>query len=101
MKEKTKNVFTISYKLNVKKIKELLSDKNSPLNGFEKHVIQEGLKEILFGNGPINFISNIGIDVGVRDITPAMRQYLIEYELIEIDDTVDSKTGEVNIKHKN
>ena len=55
----------------------------------------------MFGNGPINFISNIGIDVGVRDITPAMRQYLIEYELIEIDDTVDSKTGEVNIKHKN
>lgn len=94
MKEKTKSVYTISYKLNVKKVKELLSDKNSPLNGFEKHVIQEGLKEILFGTGPINYISDVGIDVGVRDITPAMRRYLKEYELIELPDTiVDSKTG--------
>lgn len=100
MKEQKKSVYSINYKLNVKKVKELLSDKNSPLNGFEKHVIQEGLKEILFGTGPINVVTE-EIEIGERDITPAMRKYLLDYELIEIDDNIiDSKTGEINIKHK-
>jgi len=47
------------YKLSIKKVNELLND-NSKLNGFEKHTIQEGLKELLFGHGPID-ISTLGI----------------------------------------
>lgn len=107
MKEQSKIVHAINYRLNIKKVKELLTDLpdnvnqkagSKALNGFEKHVIQEGLKEILFGNGPINIVRE-GVDVGERDITPAMKQFLLDYELIECANgklNINPYTGKIN-----
>lgn len=96
------------YKLNIKKVNELLHE-GSKLNGFEKHTIQEGLKELLFGNGPIE-INAPGENFSFRDLTPAMKHYLLGYGVIQnIEESdaekmynpiVDQKTGRVNLEYK-
>jgi hypothetical protein len=93
-----------SYKLNIKKVNELFGDSNSKLNGFERHTLQEGLKELLFGNGPID-ISVQGSTFSARDLTPTMKHYLLDYEVIELVDkttspVVDQETGEINLEYK-
>ena len=91
------------YKLNLKVVRELFKDSNTQINGFEKHVLQEGLKELLFGNGPID-INAQGCIFSIKDLTPAMKHYLLDYEVIELVDKaspmVDQETGEIDIAYK-
>lgn len=105
MKKTEENIHAHSYKVNKVKVNELLADNRSAgqaLNGFEKHAIQEGLKELLFGNGPINIEHTVpgpdGISFSSRDLTPAMKQFLLEYGVIELID--DNKISVPNDKIK-
>jgi len=46
---------------------------------FQEHLIQEGIKEMVFGNGPI--IANIG-GIDERDLTEPMKQMLLDFKVI-------------------
>lgn len=86
------------YKPNPTKVNELLGEK-SKLNGFEKHVLQEGLKELLFGTGPIETAME---KIIFRDLTPSMKHYLIHYGVIEeIDTTFKPEDIMEKLKGKN
>ena len=72
----------MDYKFNSEKIRQILSDKNTDISGIEKHLIQEGLKQISFGSGPIE-IPVIGTSYSIRTITPSLENFLLELGIID------------------
>ena len=70
----------MNYKLNSEKIREVLSDKNASISGIEKHLIQEGLKQITLGTGPVHIdLPGTG---HIGTITPSLERYLIDAGVI-------------------
>lgn len=81
----------MNYKINTDKVREHLSDENKTISGIEKHLIQEGLKQILLGTGPITF-SIPGNDNYLRTITPSMESFLIALNIINKENNIEVKS---------
>jgi len=83
----------MNYKINKEELRAALSDKNA-VSGIEKHLIQEGLKQIFLGTGPIEFKPS-GSDTYFRTITPSLETYLLDSKIIE-----HPTTGEISEQKK-
>lgn len=82
----------MNYKINKEELRAALSEKNA-VSGIEKHLIQEGLKQIFLGTGPIEIFTPGGPTI--RSITPSLETYLLDSKIIE--QPVASKNIEVNV----
>lgn len=71
----------MNYKLNSDKIREVLADKNTNISGIEKHLIQEGLKQITLGTGPIHV--EVPGGGSISTITPSLERYLLDAGIVE------------------
>lgn len=68
-----------NYTVDQKRLTELVSDKKQTLteiSQFQQHLLQEGIKQMLFGEGPVCFNDN------ERDLTEPMKQMLLDFKAI-------------------
>lgn len=80
----------MNYKINTVKVRENLSEDNKTISGIEKHLIQEGLKQILLGTGPV-IVSAEGCIDSTKTITKSMESFLIDLNIITKDSIIESK----------
>lgn len=80
----------MNYKINTDKVREHLSDENKTISGIEKHLIQEGLKQILLGTGPVT-VSTPGNDNCIRTVTPSMESFLNDLNIINKENNIEVK----------
>lgn len=78
----------MNYKIITSKVREHLSEENKSISGIEKHLIQEGLKQILLGTGPIDF-STPGISY--RTITPSLEGFMLDLGVITKDNHIENE----------
>lgn len=70
-----------NYRIDTKKLSSCLDD-NSKLTMFEKHLIQEGVKQILFGSGTEEIIDS-DTSTCIRIVPEEMIDFLFNYEVIK------------------
>ena len=91
---KKKEKFSLSIgdrKYKVKKSSlSILDDKNSKLSQFEKHMIQEGIKQILFCSGSEQVLEIEGHTF--YKVPQEMIRFLLDYDVIE--ETEEFKTAQ-------
>jgi hypothetical protein len=51
-----------------------------PISQFQEHLMQEGIKQMVFGEGPIIITDGSGLDE--RDLTEPMKQMLLDFKVI-------------------
>lgn len=78
----------MNYKIITSKVREHLSEENKSISGIEKHLIQEGLKQILLGTGPVDY-SVTGISY--KTITPSLEGFMLDLGVITKEDNLESK----------
>lgn len=84
----------MNYKINTAELRSALANE-SDISGIEKHLIQEGLKEIFLGNGPIEVI-NPSDGSTRRTITPSLEAYLLESKIVY---PFPGQTGDSTLKN--
>jgi|LakMenE18May11ns_1017448.scaffolds.fasta_scaffold9443900_1 ferredoxin-fold anticodon binding domain-containing protein len=65
------------------RVRELLSD--DTLTQFEKHIIQEGVKQVLYGQGTeeLTIVDSIGFERTFLTVTDEMIDFLRQYEIFK------------------
>jgi len=77
-----------NYRIKREKLHETLKE-TSQMNSFEKHLIQEGIKQVLYGEGTEEIRTRIYEDKQVidelyqRKVTDEMIDFLLQYDVIE------------------
>jgi ribosome biogenesis protein Tsr3 len=69
------------------RVKKSSIEKIERLNHFEKHLVQEGIKQVVLAQGTEQFISND--DHCYNQVPKEMIQFLLDYDMIEEYNYVD------------
>ncbi len=86
----------MNYTVNKGVLSGILSDK-SQITQFEKHMIQEGIKQILFNDGKKLILDESKTIIGY-DLTDAMKMFLIDYGIIGVGNQLSELLDMLNIK---
>ena len=71
----------VIWRVKTENLTKVLAKEN--LGSFEKHMIQEGIKQILFADGTEESMYEIdGNTWSARQITPEMINFLLDYDVI-------------------
>jgi ribosome biogenesis protein Tsr3 len=68
------------------RVKKSSMEKLEKLNHFEKHLVQEGIKQVVLAQGTEEFISD---EHCYRQVPKEMIQFLLDYDMIEEYNYVD------------
>jgi hypothetical protein len=82
-------------KINTEKLRSALNEGNGSISAFEKHIIQEGVKQLVFGNGNYQIELPGSPGITIKTITPEMHGLLKEYQIIEETNELIENSAEV------